>query len=63
MMCFNLLLCCVQPQESGRVHVLTAVVIMHRYGGTVARDNVAAAADWFVYDIHTVLQALNERED
>eukprot|EP00208_Stichococcus_sp_RCC1054_P004468 CAMPEP_0206145770 /NCGR_PEP_ID=MMETSP1473-20131121/28474_1 /ASSEMBLY_ACC=CAM_ASM_001109 /TAXON_ID=1461547 /ORGANISM="Stichococcus sp, Strain RCC1054" /LENGTH=238 /DNA_ID=CAMNT_0053542107 /DNA_START=219 /DNA_END=935 /DNA_ORIENTATION=+ len=28
------------------------------YGGTVARDNVAAGADWFVYDIHQVLNAL-----
>ncbi len=29
-----------------------------RYGGTVARDNVAAAADWFVYRIDAVLEAL-----
>lgn len=31
---------------------------MARYGGTVARDNVAAEADWFVYDVHDVLRAL-----
>lgn len=30
------------------------------YGGTVARDNVAAAADWFVYDIRKVLDALED---
>lgn len=29
-----------------------------RYGGTVARDNVAVAADWFVYRIDAVLEAL-----
>lgn len=29
-----------------------------RYGGTVAREIVAAEADWFVYDIHAVLDAL-----
>lgn len=30
------------------------------YGGTVARDNVAAAADWFVYDIRKVVDALED---
>jgi hypothetical protein len=32
--------------------------MLRRYGGTVARENVAAEADWFVYDIHAVLDAL-----
>ncbi len=31
-----------------------------RYGGTVARDNVVAEADWFVYDIRDVLAALED---
>ncbi len=29
-----------------------------RYGGTVVRENVVAGADWFVYDINAVLDAL-----
>lgn len=32
------------------------------YGGTVARDNVAAEADWFVYDVHDVLRALQQHQ-
>lgn len=33
------------------------------YGGTVARENVAAAADWFVYDITNILDALEGNDE
>lgn len=31
-----------------------------RYGGVVERPNIAAQADWYIYDIQTLLQALLE---
>jgi hypothetical protein len=29
-----------------------------RYGGVVERPNIAAQADWYIYDIHALLDAL-----
>jgi hypothetical protein len=39
-------------------HSMIWSALVCRYGGTVARDNVAMAADWFVYRIDAVLEAL-----
>ena len=30
-----------------------------RYGGVVARPNIAAAADWYVYKIQSMIDALD----
>jgi hypothetical protein len=35
-----------------------AVVDCCRYGGVVERPNIAAQADWYIYDIHALLDAL-----
>jgi hypothetical protein len=47
---------CAKQQAEGVA--LLSTCIDCRYGGTVARDNVAVAADWFVYRIQAVLDAL-----
>lgn len=54
--------CDAAPDTHPYCAAVTAAVLLSacccRYGGVVERLNIAAQADWYVYDIHVLLEAL-----
>ncbi len=39
-------------------HCLTHLLPLFRYGGVVERKNIAEKADWYIYDIQQMIDAL-----
>jgi hypothetical protein len=38
---------------------LCVITLLCRYGGVVERPNIAAQADWYLYSIQPLIDALN----